>query len=382
MPITFPHFGSLTYVFESLVKELGRTDVILPKPPSRKTAELGARYGPEYICTPFKLTLGTFIESLERGATELVIGGCQAYCRFGYYWPVQKLILEDLGYSVKFIHIDYDHPLEILRTLKNKISNNYSYAQTLRAARITWLKNRLTDLVDDLLYRYRALELEKGRAEKVAHKCYRNIVALEGAKAIKKYQKELPQIFAKGVETRKEPNPIKVMINGEIYVVLEPALNVHVHKRLNELGVVTKSPTTLRRFYDLGQKWNPFKLMDYKKADKLAKPYIAHRCGGEAQEAIGETIMYKKQGFDGVVHLYPFTCLPHIASKNILPQISRLYDIPVLSLVVDEQTGEAGFQTRLEAFVDLLARKRKHPAAKWGKELQEITYNNYVTTVK
>ncbi|MCF2140733.1 MAG: hypothetical protein K9W44_11820 [Candidatus Lokiarchaeota archaeon] len=57
--------------------------------------------------------------------------------------------------------------------------------------------------------------------------------------------------------------------------------------------------------------------------------------------------------------MYPFTCLPHIASKNILPQISHLYDIPVLSLVVDEQTGEAGFQTRLEAFVDLLARKRK-----------------------
>ncbi|MHA1776102.1 MAG: CoA protein activase [Promethearchaeia archaeon] len=382
MPITFPHFGSLTYVFESLVKELGRTDVILPKPPSRKTAQLGARYGPEYICTPFKMTLGTFIESLEKGADELAIGGCQAYCRFGYYWPVQKLILEDLGYKFRFIHIDYDHPLEILRTLKKEISNNYSYAQTLRAARITWLKNRLTDLVDELLYKYRALEVEKGLAERVAHKCYRKIVALEGAKAIRKYQKILPDIFVSEIEIRNESNPLRVMINGEIYVVLEPSLNVNVHKRMNELGVVTKSPTTLRRFYDLGQKWNPFKLMDYKIADKMAKPYIAHRCGGEAQEAIGETIIYKKQGFDGVIHLYPFTCLPHIASKNILPQISRLYDIPVLSLVVDEQTGEAGFQTRLEAFVDLLARKRKYPSRK-GKDLMpETMQNNPVSLVK
>jgi len=59
-----------------------------------------------------------------------------------------------------------------------------------------------------------------------------------------------------------------------------------------------------------------------------------------------------------MVHLYPFTCMPEIISRSILPQISKEYDMPVLSLVVDEQTGEAGFQTRLEAFIDLLYRKR------------------------
>ena len=60
-----------------------------------------------------------------------------------------------------------------------------------------------------------------------------------------------------------------------------------------------------------------------------------------------------------MVHLYPFTCMPEIISRSILPQISKEYDMPVLSLVVDEQTGEAGFQTRLEAFIDLLYRKRE-----------------------
>ncbi|TFH30298.1 MAG: hypothetical protein E4G98_02305 [Promethearchaeota archaeon] len=346
-----------------MVNELGRKDVIIPNKPSKKTAELGARYGPEYICTPFKMTLGTFIESLDRGADQLAIGGCQAFCRFGYYWPVQKQILNDLGYDPEFITIDYDQPLEILKTLK-KASANYNYSQTLRAARITWLKNRLTDEVDRLLYRYRALEVTKRSAEGCANRIFRQIVELQGVRHIKAMKKELPKIFAKEVEIYHDRNPIKIAINGEIYVVLEPSLNVNVHKRLNELGVITESPTTLRRFYDLGEKWVPWITMDYTKADRVAKPYIEHRCGGEAREAVGETILYKRAGWDGMIHLYPFTCLPHISSKNILPQVSQHYDMPVLSLVVDEQTGEAGFQTRLEAYVDLLKRKRDLDTAK------------------
>ena len=40
-------------------------------------------------------------------------------------------------------------------------------------------------------------------------------------------------------------------------------------------------------------------------------------------------------------------------------------DIPILPLIMDEQTGRAGYITRLEAFVDLMRRrKRKKEAAK------------------
>ena len=57
-----------------MLKALGRNDYILPDKPSKRTAELGARYSPEFVCTPFKLTLGTFIETLEKGADELTSG--------------------------------------------------------------------------------------------------------------------------------------------------------------------------------------------------------------------------------------------------------------------------------------------------------------------
>jgi len=38
---------------------------------------------------------------------------------------------------------------------------------------------------------------------------------------------------------------------------------------------------------------------------------------------------------------------------------AKQFNKPLLNLTIDEQTGEAGFITRLEAFVDMLFRKKR-----------------------
>lgn len=362
MPMSYPHFGSVTYVLESLLQELG-IETIFPKKPTRKTTELGARYGPEFVCTPFKLTLGTFIEMLDEGADVLGMGGGNAFCRFGYYWPVQKLILEDLGYKFRFINIDYWSAASILRDMKRE-SNGLNYLQTFRAFRITWIKNRLTDLVDKLLYRYRALEIEKGVTDKLAQKVFHRIVETRKISAIRNLYRDIPKIFKKEIEIEEKKKVLRVAVCGEIYVVLEPALNVDIHRRLNELGVIVESTVTLRRFTDVFQKLRPFHSPHWEVARLLGKPYVQYRVGGETQENLGEIVYYKKLGWDAIVHLYPFTCMPEIITRAIAPQVSKDNDMPFLSLVVDEHTGEAGFQTRLEAYVDLLRRRKQENKSK------------------
>jgi len=47
--------------------------------------------------------------------------------------------------------------------------------------------------------------------------------------------------------------------------------------------------------------------------------------------------------------------MPEIVAEAILPGVSTAMGIPVLTLIIDEHSGEAGILTRLEAFVDLLA---------------------------
>ena len=51
-------------------------------------------------------------------------------------------------------------------------------------------------------------------------------------------------------------------------------------------------------------------------------------------------------------------------SQNIFPTMREDHEIPILTLIMDEQTGKAGYITRLEAFVDLMRRKKR---AKLGK---------------
>lgn len=93
-------------------------------------------------------------------------------------------------------------------------------------------------------------------------------------------------------------------------------------------------------------------------AREAACPYLCEMIGGHGQDTVGHTVMYAHDGYDGVVQLAPFTCIPEIVAKGVLPSVSLDLDIPIISFFLDEQTGEAGFRTRLEAFVDLLVRRR------------------------
>lgn len=96
-----------------------------------------------------------------------------------------------------------------------------------------------------------------------------------------------------------------------------------------------------------------------KKVCAAAHPYLRHFVGGHGQETIGSTVLYAEDGVDGLVQIFPFTCMPEIVAESILPCVSSDLGIPSLTLIMDEHSGEAGIQTRLEAFVDLLEKKKE-----------------------
>jgi predicted nucleotide-binding protein (sugar kinase/HSP70/actin superfamily) len=73
---------------------------------------------------------------------------------------------------------------------------------------------------------------------------------------------------------------------------------------------------------------------------------------------VGKTLLCQKKGVDGVLHIMPFTCMPELVASTVINRISKDRDYPVLSLTFDEHVSEANIITRLEAFVDLLERRR------------------------
>ena len=67
--------------------------------------------------------------------------------------------------------------------------------------------------------------------------------------------------------------------------------------------------------------------------------------------------------------------MPEIMSQNIFPSMREDCDIPILALIMDEQTGKAGYVTRIEAFVDLM-RRRKRKLQAGSSEQKQVTAQN------
>ncbi len=161
----------------------------------------------------------------------------------------------------------------------------------------------------------------------------------------------------RGVPAESRP-VIRVGLVGEIYTLLEPFANLDIEKKLGRLGVEVDRSIYLSEWVNdhlfMGLIRGIRSSSLYKKA---AGPYLRHFVGGHGQETLGAAVYYKNLGFDGVIQILPFTCMPEIVAQSILPGFSQDTGVPVMTLIVDEQSGEAGIMTRLEAFVDLLAEK-------------------------
>jgi predicted nucleotide-binding protein (sugar kinase/HSP70/actin superfamily) len=166
-------------------------------------------------------------------------------------------------------------------------------------------------------------------------------------------------------------NCLKVGIIGEFFILLEPFVNFDVEEYLGNMGVSLERSVFLTDWISPSTKNMIMGVTDAEVAE-AAKPYLNHFVGGEGLPSVGHTIIYANEGFDGVLHLFPFTCMPDTIAKSILPSISRDFDLPFLSLVIDEQTGRAGTLTRLEAFIDLLESKRKHKESQKHVRLGEL----------
>ena len=102
----------------------------------------------------------------------------------------------------------------------------------------------------------------------------------------------------------------------------------------------------------------PFKIKN--KNHEAGKEFMnTDDIGGHGLSSIGASIRSAKKGFDGVVHIYPFTCMPEIIAQSTFSEVQKKYGIPIITLIIDEMTGEAGYMTRLEAFVDMIKMRRK-----------------------
>jgi predicted nucleotide-binding protein (sugar kinase/HSP70/actin superfamily) len=78
-------------------------------------------------------------------------------------------------------------------------------------------------------------------------------------------------------------------------------------------------------------------------------------------EIVGASGSLLRQPVDGLISVSAFGCAPDSVMLSVLAQAARRADRPYMPLVLDEHSGQAGLITRLEAFVDMLYRRKENP---------------------
>ena len=359
MRVGVPHFGNVSISVKAMAGKLGvsNDELIIPPPTSQRTLDLGVKYSPVEACLPYKLTLGNLIEACELGADALVQARGTGICRLGYYAKNQEQILRDLGYDAHFITVDISHHklgsmLNIIKTL----CHGASWPRIVLAFRFGIGKLFALDKIEKEVQKVRAVEDEKGTANSIYREAIQAIDEARNSRGVKRLTREYIDRLRR-VPRDPRADPIKVALVGEIYVVLEPFANMDIEMELGKLGVEVGRTLTFSRWVKYSLFLNPLGIDEWKEVHKAALPYLKRDVGGDGWESVGEKVLYARNGYDGLIHLAPFTCMPETVAQNIMRSTKE--DLPVLAVLCDEQMAKLGMMTRLEAFVDLLQFRKK-----------------------
>jgi len=351
--------GPNVVAFKTLFEQLD-IKVVLPDPTNREAIKIGVKYSPEFVCFPFKATLGNFVSAIKKGADTLVMAIDCGPCRFGFYHAVQERLLHDMGYkNVSVIPLDQADLLEFkwvktLQELSGKRSL-FSYSKYIKAVIFFLKKAKLLNDIQTAEGLFRAYERNQGDTTKIVKKLLDNLDQTNNLTGLRKFKNIIKDDFNK-LDIDKSRSPLRVGLSGEIHISLEPYVNLDIRRKLGEMGVELHQSLSL---YD----WvvHKFHLNYHRKwLEHLSHPYVPMDIGGECVWVLGEYIDKAKAGFDGFVHSYPFTCMPEVTARTIITnKLKKIYDLPIIYFSFDEQSGQEGFRTRLEAFVDLMTDRRK-----------------------
>lgn len=361
MRLSFPHMGNNWIAFKSLFEELGY-EVVVPPKITKKTLAIGVKNSPETICLPFKITLGSVIEAADSGADKVFMLSTNGPCRFGEYARLYQNIIEDMGYSTKIkviglSEVGTQNKFQVVKSLSSYIKNEFlaenkkSYVDFFRAFLLFYKKVTILDRFEKARNITRAHEINKGETDKLFAEFLSMLQSTK--KGFKRLEKAYAEWFSRIAVDREKK--LRIVLTGEIFVNSEPEANLNIEKKLNDMGIEVFNESTLYSWIDLKRASKLFRRM----RGDLSNKYLKHHVGGEGLKCLNHIIHAAKKGYDGVIHIYPFTCMPEVTIKTLIPKISKDYKIPVLSLNIDEQTGEAGFMTRIEAFVDMIGANKK-----------------------
>ena len=399
--ILIPQMAPIHFeLLESAVNSCGYNVKLLDKC-TQKTVETGLKYVNNDACYPSILTTGQMIEALQSGEydvnkTALIMSQTGGGCRATNYIGFIRKALKDAGFpqvpviSFNIVGMEKNPGFKITIPLMEKLLKSVVYG----------------DLLQKLLLKNRAYEVNKGETQKVydawMEKC-KTLVQKSNSKQFKQSIYDMVNDFEK-IELDTSIKKPKVGIVGEILIKYHPFGNNFVidvleregaevimpdfigfvkfmatHKiTFNTLLNTDKTKAKLFKFalklIDIFEKDLRIALSNSSKnylppcdiwhlEDKVKDILSIGNQTGEGWFLTAEMIEYIENDIPNIVCVQPFACLPnHVVGKGVIKTIRSKYpDANISPVDYDPGASEANQTNRLKLLMtvakDNLARQ-------------------------
>ncbi|MFH1550598.1 MAG: acyl-CoA dehydratase activase [Planctomycetota bacterium] len=382
--VYIPYMDDHGYILAACMRHYG-IDAVAMQMAEEESMDIGRKFTSGKECYPCIITTGDIVRMTRRPDFDADRSGffmptAFGPCRFGQYNKFHRMVLDDLGlHQVPMIVLDqttgYHGDLD-------KLGSDFK--------RYAWNAILMVDILHKLQREARAYEVNKGEANRVFERCFKELQDIsEQRGSIEAFAQRVIERFNNIQVDRSDPRP-RIGIVGEIFVRCNQFSNNFIMNKLEELGAEVVLPAfeewlnyiSYERVHDAKAQKNykclfteivsqfvqkrdadrlhkPFRKMIHsfpresssKEVLKLGNKYVNVTFRGEAILSMGRAVEYAHHGFNGIVNVVPFSCLPGTIVNALLKRFSEDYpDIPVLKMDYDG-TKQASEETRLEAFI-------------------------------
>lgn len=296
--------------------------IVLSDPTTKQTMSRGSSLVVTETCLPIKVYIGHVLNLIDKGIDKIFVPSIQSIAPKIYNCSKIRG-LPDLVRNV----VKQDFTL-IEATLDKSEKNQglYEYLQEIAS------QFGITDIE----------QIKK--ASKAGWRTYNNFHIM--SKSGMSYKKALNYALQGKViiESSSKEFPISIALISHGYNIFDERTSMKIFDKLEDMDVRVYSSLQLSK-----------EQMDDGISSLGQNMYWANE-----REMTGAAGHYLKDSkIDGVITLTAFGCGPDSLMIERITRKAKSYNKPLLNLTIDEQTGEAGFITRLEAFVDMLFRKKR-----------------------
>ena len=308
--------------------------IILSDPTTKQTMSDGSALVVTETCLPIKIYLGHILNLINKGIKYIFVPSLQSIAPKIYNCSKIRGLPDLVRNVVKGDFVMVEATLD-------------------KSAK----KQGLYEFLQESVAPFGITDIEKIKsASKQGWKVYNNFLVM--MRAGMNYKKALSNALNGKVviESDKKAFPISVALISHGYNIYDERASMKIFEKLEDMEVNVSTALQLTE-----------EQMSEGIASLGQKRYWANE-----NEMTGASGHYLKDNkIDGIITLTAFGCGPDSLMLERVMRKAKEAGKPMLNLTIDEHTGEAGFITRLEAFIDMLYRKKR------SKIIKEISINEY-----